>query len=173
MGILDIVIGLLLAYGLYKGLRNGLFVELASIAALIAGIFGAIRFSYIAADYLSARLEWDERYIKLTAFVITFIIIVFAVHLLGKTLTRIADIAMIGFLNKLAGGVFGVVKVAVLLGAILIFFDRANSRLGVVPSETIENSVLYGPVREVEALIFDWVLEADARASDTPEPSAP
>ncbi len=173
MGILDIIIGLLLAYGLYKGLRNGLFVELASIAALIAGIFGAIRFSYIAADYLSSRLEWDERYIKLTAFVITFIIIVFAVHLLGKTLTRIADFALLGFLNKLAGGIFGLVKVAVILGALLVFFDRANSRLGVVRSETIENSVLYGPVKEVGALVFDWVLEADARVDTPPEPGDP
>lgn len=173
MGILDIIIGLLLAYGLYKGLRNGLFVELASIVALIAGIYGAIRFSYIAAGYLSTRLEWDERYIKLTAFVITFILIVFAVHLLGKTLTRIADFAMLGFLNKLAGGVFGVVKVAVILGALLVFFDRANSRLGVVRSEVIENSVLYDPVKGVGALVFDWVLEADGRKEPAPDPSGP
>ena len=50
MGILDIVLGLLLIYGLYKGLKNGLFVEIASIIALIAGLYGAIHFSYIAGD---------------------------------------------------------------------------------------------------------------------------
>lgn len=31
MGFIDIVLGALLAYGLYKGLKNGLFVELASL----------------------------------------------------------------------------------------------------------------------------------------------
>ena len=42
MNFLDIVIGLLLVWGLFKGLKNGLFVEIASLAALIAGIYGAI-----------------------------------------------------------------------------------------------------------------------------------
>lgn len=31
MGFLDIIFGLFLVYGLYKGFRNGLFIELASI----------------------------------------------------------------------------------------------------------------------------------------------
>ena len=53
MGILDIILGVLLAYGLFRGLKNGFFVEIASVIALIAGIFGAIHFSYIASDYLN------------------------------------------------------------------------------------------------------------------------
>lgn len=163
MGLLDIVLGLLLAYGLYKGLRNGLFVEIASIVALVAGIYGAMHFSYLASDYLSERLSLEQRYIKLTAFVLTFLAIVVAVHLLGRFLTRIADFAMLGFVNTLAGGVFGLVKTGVILGALLIFFERANSSLNLVESEFIEQSVLYGPVKEIGALVFDAVLEPDAR----------
>ncbi len=52
MGILDIVLGALLAYGLYRGVRNGFLVEIASVIALIVGIYGAIHFSYITGDYL-------------------------------------------------------------------------------------------------------------------------
>ncbi len=126
MSFLDIVLGLLLAYGLYKGLKNGLFVELASLIALIAGIFGAIRFSYIAGDYLHEHMQWDERYINLAAFIATFIAIVILVHLAGKLLTRIADFAMLGLLNKIAGGLFGTLKVAIILGALLIFFERVQ-----------------------------------------------
>ena len=154
---------LLLAYGLYKGLRNGLFVEIASIVALIAGTYGAIHFSYIAADYLSDLLSWEPLYIKLTAFVLTFLAIVIAVHLLGRFLTRFAEFAMVGFLNTLAGGIFGLVKVCVTLGALLIFFERANSSLDLVPSKTIKESVLYEPIKEIGAFIFDRVLEPDAR----------
>lgn len=159
MGLLDIVLVLLLAYGLYKGLRNGLFVEIASIIALIAGIYGAIHFSYLAADYLSERLSWDLRYIKLTAFTVTFLAIVIAVHLLGKFLTRIADFALLGFINTLAGGIFGLVKVAVILGALLIFFERANNSYRLIRAETVENSILYEPLKEVGAFVFSLVLE--------------
>ena len=159
MGILDIVIGLLLIYGLYKGFINGLFVEIASIIALIAGLFGAIHFSYIAGDYLSQNMEWNERYINITAFIITFVIIVLVVHLAGKFLTKIADFAMLGLLNKLAGAIFGALKVAVIIGALLVFFERANSSINMVKSETLEESILYEPVKEIGALVFSKVLK--------------
>ncbi|MCP4977108.1 MAG: CvpA family protein [Maribacter sp.] len=159
MGFLDIVIGLLLIYGLYKGLKNGLFVEIASIIALVAGLFGAIHFSYIAGDYLSQNMEWNERYINITAFIITFIIIVLVVHLAGKFLTKIADFAMLGLLNKLAGAIFGALKVAVILGALLVFFERANSSVNLVKSETLEESILYEPVKEIGAFVFSKVLK--------------
>ncbi|MGB5817974.1 MAG: CvpA family protein, partial [Saonia sp.] len=143
MGFLDIVIGLLLLWGLYRGLKNGLFVEIASIIALVAGLFGAIHFSYITGDYLSENMEWNERYINLAAFIITFVLIVFVVHLAGKLLTKIADFAMLGLLNKIAGGIFGALKVAVILGALLVFFHRANTSMKLITEDTLNQSVLY------------------------------
>ncbi len=159
MGILDIVLGLLLIYGLYKGLKNGLFVEIASIIALVAGLYGAIHFSYIAGDYLSKNMEWNERYINIASFIITFIVIVIVVQLAGKFLTKIADFAMLGLLNKLAGAIFGALKVAVILGALLVFFERANSSVNLVKSETLEESLLYEPIKEIGALVFSKVLK--------------
>lgn len=159
MGILDILLGLLLIYGLYKGLKNGLFVEIASIIALIAGLYGAIHFSYIAGDYLSRNMEWNERYINIASFIITFIVIVVVVQLAGKFLTKIADFAMLGLLNKLAGAIFGALKVAVILGALLVFFERANSSVNLVKSETLEESVLYEPIKEIGAFVFSKVLK--------------
>src|SRR5688572_12092091 len=99
MVILDIVIGILLVWGLYKGLKNGFFVELASLIALVAGIYGAIHFSYFVGDRLSERLEWDPRYISITAFLVTFLAILLLVNFAGRFLTKIADFAMLGFLN--------------------------------------------------------------------------
>ena len=161
MSFLDIVLALLLAYGLYKGLKNGFFVELASLIALIAGIFGAIHFSYIAGNYLHEHMQWDERYINLAAFIITFIAIVLLVHAAGKFLTRVADFAMLGLLNKIAGGLFGVLKVAIILGALLVFFERVNSSVGLIKTETMENSVLYEPVKEIGAFVFNAVLKGN------------
>ena len=166
MNFLDIVLGLLLLYGLYKGLKNGLFVEIASIIALVAGIYGAIHFSYIAGDYLSENMDWNERYINLTAFIITFIVIVLVVHVAGKFLTKIADFAMLGLLNKLAGAIFGTLKVAVILGALLVFFDRANSSINLVKKETLEKSILYEPVKEIGAFVFSKVLEGKEEDTD-------
>lgn len=158
MNFLDIILGLLLAYGLYKGLKNGLFVELASLIALIAGIYGAIHFSYIAGDYLSKNMEWDEQYMNIASFVITFVAIVILVHLSAKLLTKIADFAMLGLLNKIAGGIFGTVKVAVIIGAFLIFFEGMNNTFSFVNDETKSESKLYKPIKEIGAFVFSKVL---------------
>jgi len=173
MSFLDIILGLLLVYGLYKGLKNGLFIEIASMVALIAGIFGAIHFSYIAGEYLHQNMQFDERYMKIASFVITFIVIIIAVHLAGKLLTKIANFAMLGLLNKIAGGIFGVVKVAIILGALLIFFERVNSSVGLVKNESYSDSVLYEPVKEIGAFVFNAVLKGKELDNSSPEKDLP
>lgn len=161
MAILDIILGILLLLGLWKGFNNGLLIELASIVALIAGIYGAIHFSYIAGDYLTEQMNWEERYVNLTSFVITFIIIVLAVHFAGKLLTKVANIALLGLLNKIAGAVFGALKVAVILGAILVFFNRVNSNLRFISEGAQNESILFNPIREIGAVVFDTILREE------------
>ncbi len=172
MSILDIILGLLLLYGLYTGLKNGLLLEIASIIALIAGLYGAIHFSYFVGDYLAQITSWQATYIHLAAFIITFIAIVIAVHFVGRILTKILDIAMLGLLNKIAGGIFGTFKVAVLLGALLVFFDHTNTSPGMVRSDTIRRSVLYEPIKEIGALIFSKVLKRKEASESQPDGEA-
>lgn len=166
MNFLDVILALLLVWGLFKGLNNGLFVEIASIIALIAGLYGAVHFSYITGDYLSDKMQWDQRNMKLTAFIITFILIVIVVSLAGKFLTKIADFAMLGILNKIAGGLFGTLKVAVILGALLIFIERSNRSLAFVKQETLDSSKLYAPIKEIGALVFSKVLRFEEEDTD-------
>ncbi len=161
MSFLDIVLGILLVWGLYKGLKNGLFLELASLVALVAGIYGAIHFSYIAGDYLWQNMEWNEKYIKVTAFLITFVAIIVLVGLAGKLLTKIADFAMLGILNKIAGGIFGALKVAIILGAMLVFFEKATSSFNFINKDTQNESILYRPVRDIGAFVFSQVFKEE------------
>jgi len=72
MNVVDIILGGLIVFGLVRGFLKGLFLEIASLVALIAGIYGAIHFSYYIGDYLTEQVSWDEKYIKLTAFIISW-----------------------------------------------------------------------------------------------------
>jgi membrane protein required for colicin V production len=167
MALLDIILGILLLLGLWKGFNNGLLIELASIVALIAGIYGAIHFSYIAGEYLTAQLNWEERYVTIMAFVVTFLIIVIAVHFASKLLTKIANVALLGLLNKIAGAAFGALKVAVIVGAILVFLSRANKNLRFISEEAQNESILFNPIKEIGAVIFNTILREEV--SDTEE----
>ncbi len=122
MSVLDIILGALLLFGLVRGFMKGLFVEVASLLALVAGVYGAIHFSNFAADLLQSRFDWSEKTINITAFAITFVIIVLAISLAGKALTKIADFAALGIINKLLGGVFGALKIGLILSVLLIVY---------------------------------------------------
>lgn len=160
MWFVDIVIALVLLRGSWRGFKNGIILEVASILALIAGIFGAIHFSYVVGDYLSEFLDWNENYISLTAFIITLVGIVIGVRFGGKLLTAIADIILLALLNKIAGALFGLLKQTIILGAILAFFDQINSVVGFIEEETLQNSILYEPVKEIGKFFFSLVLRS-------------
>lgn len=154
MAVIDIVLGALILFGLIRGLMKGLFVEVASLVALIAGVYGAIHFSNFAADFLMERVDWNEKTINITAFAITFVIIVLVISLAGKALTKLADFAALGFLNKLLGALFGGLKIAVILSVVLMIFANLNKTIPFVSDEEIEDSVLYEPVKSLVPMVF-------------------
>lgn len=168
MGVIDIVLGVLILFGLVRGFMKGLFVEVASLIALIAGVYGAIHFSNFAAEFLQTKTEWNEKTINIVAFAITFVIIVLAIALAGKALTKLADFAALGIINKLAGGVFGALKIALILSVILNIFDKMNSTITFVDEEHTENTMLYNPVKSLVPTIFPSLLSLKAD-SETPE----
>lgn len=161
MGIIDIVLGVLLLFGLIRGIMKGLFVEVASLLALILGVYGAIHFSYYAAGLLGERVDWDAKTINIVAFAITFVIIVLAISLAGKALTKLANFAALGMLNKLLGGLFGALKIGLILSVLLIVFNKFNKTLPFMASEDLEESVLYKPVKSIAPLLFPYIIKSE------------
>jgi membrane protein required for colicin V production len=154
MSILDISLLTLLVLGLVRGFMRGFFVELASLVALIAGVYGAFHFSNFAASFLKERVNWDENSVNIVAFIITFAIIVLVIALAGKALTKIADFAMLGLFNKVLGAFFGGFKVALILSVILIVLDKLNANVPFVKEQDQQESVLYNPVKSLIPLLF-------------------
>src|SRR5690606_7815899 len=158
MNYIDIVIGLLILFGIVRGLYKGLFVEIASLVALVLGIYCAIHFSYEVGDYMARHVDWEERYVNLAAFILVFCAVIIVVSLAGKLLTKIADFAALGLLNRILGGLFGGLKVAVILGALLVFFEATDNAIRFVDAQKKRTSVLYGPVKEIGETLFFFVL---------------
>lgn len=159
MGVIDIVLGALILYGFIRGLKKGLFVEIASLVALVAGVYGAIHFSNFAADFLVEKVDWEQKYINIMAFAITFVVIVFVIALAGKALTKIADFIFLGFFNKILGGIFGALKIAVILSVVLIVFDKFNKSIPFADEDDLENSVLYTHVKAIVPIFLPYILE--------------
>ncbi|WP_299526153.1 CvpA family protein [Winogradskyella sp.] len=169
MSIIDIVLAALILFGFVRGLFKGLFVEIASLLALVLGIYGAIHFSYYAADLLESRVDWNEKTINIVAFAITFVIIVLVISLAGKALTKLADFAALGMLNKLLGGVFGALKIGLILSVLLIVFNKLNKTLPFMEKEDLEKSALYEPVKSLAPMIFPNLIKSEEEQEMTSE----
>ena len=161
MNIFDIIIAALLLFGFVRGLIKGLFVEVASLVALIGGVYGAIHFSYFVSDLLKEYVSWDQEYISLAAFAITFVIIIIVIALLGKVLTKLADFAALGILNKILGGIFGALKIGLILSVVFIFFGKMNDTIPFIEKETLEKSILYSPVKKIAPTIFPSIIKEE------------
>lgn len=159
MSFIDIVFAVLLCYALYKGIKNGLFVELASLIALVAGIFVAIKFSYFIKNILETKVSWEPKYIEIIAFALTFVLVVLIIHLSAKLLTKIADFAYLGWINKLTGAVFSCLKTILLLSIVIFLFEKININNALVKQETLDTSVFYNPTKEISAFIYPKIEE--------------
>ena len=172
MAVIDIVLGALLLFGLVRGFMKGLFVEVASLVALVAGVYGAIHFSGFAAEFLASKVSWEERYINIVAFAITFVVIILVISLAGKALTKLADFAALGIINKLLGGVFGALKIGLILSVILVVFNRMNNTIPFVSEDDLKDSILYEPVKSLAPMIFPSIIKAAEEEEETPEDEA-
>ena len=165
MTVIDIILGALILFGLVRGFMKGLFVEVASIVALVAGVYGAIHFSNFAADFLASKVDWNEKTINATAFAITFVVIILAIALAGKALTKLASFAALGIVNKLLGGVFGGLKIALILSVLLVVFDRLNNKIPFASDEDLEASMFYKPVKSLAPTILPGILNTEDNES--------
>jgi membrane protein required for colicin V production len=168
MSFIDIVFAVLLSFAVYKGLKNGLFVEAASFFALIAGIYLAIKFSHLMGAILGDTFaSWNLKYIEIIAFVITFFIVAVGIHLLAKIITKIADFAYLGWINKLAGVVFSLLKTILALSVVLFIFEKINIDNRLLSEEKQTASVFYNPIKEISTLIYpsieEWYLSIKSK----------
>jgi membrane protein required for colicin V production len=154
MNALDIVLLAFLVLGMVRGFWRGLFVEVASLIALVAGVYGAFHFSGFTAEFLREKVEWSENTINIAAFFGTLLLVVLAISLAGKALTKIADFAALGLFNKLFGAFFGGLKVAVVLSAVLFVFEKMHRPIPFTTEEDKADSQLYQPIKSIIPLIY-------------------
>ncbi len=169
MNWLDWTIIALAAYAAIKGFSRGFIVELASLVAMVAGVWVAARF----ADQVTEAIGLGSSNAAI-AFLVTFLLVVVAVHFLARFLTTLIDIAQLGLPNKLAGVLFGMVRALFMLSIALNLLMGYSD--GEMPAqEAREGSTLYTPVAAFAPLLIPalgetkWVKNAADRVREEAE----
>jgi membrane protein required for colicin V production len=165
MNYIDIIILVIVAWSMFRGFKNGLFIEIASIAALVLGIWGSLRFSWFTQDKLVEYFDMQGQYLGLIAFIITFIIIVILIHFLAKALDKLLKAVALGFAVRILGLVFAALKTVLILSILLIVLNTIDQKTEFLPRDKIEESKLYMPIADFAPMLFPIIEGGDLRQS--------
>jgi len=157
LNLLDIILLIPLLWFAYNGYKKGLIIEVASLAAFVLGLYFAFYFSDVTASYLKQYFTVDQKYMAALSFIVTFVIVLFAVLAVGKILEKFIDILLLGFLNKLAGAAFGLLKGALFLSIIIFVINYFDTGHNLLKIEATKTSIFYEPVESVAPALYSWL----------------
>lgn len=158
---LDWVLLALLALAAGRGFFRGFVVEIASLVAVVLGIWVAVHYNAQVAAWIGL-----DAHREVISFIITFIGVLILVHLLAKVITKAMDMAMLGLPNKVAGTLFGAVRAAFILSVALNILMVRPGVFGSLSQKALDGSKLYRPIRAFAPFLIPalgesrWVQEA-------------
>lgn len=117
MNSFDVVLLLIMALSLGAGLMKGLIHEVFSLVGVILGILIALILGPQLTPVLGRWIPYESAAYA-AAFLLIFIGVLLATSLVGALLTKVLDVAHLGFYNRVLGGAFGFIR-GVLIGLIL------------------------------------------------------
>lgn len=157
MGILDIVLLLCFIPAIVRGLSKGFIAEIISLVSIILGAWLAFKFSDLASTWLSNYLQLEPKTLHILAFAIIIILTILLLYWLGQLLTKIIKIATLGWLNRLMGMIIGILKVALLLGIIIMVFEGLNDKWHLVKPAVTDEAVVYNALKDFAHTIFPYL----------------
>ena len=147
MNIIDIILIVILVAAAINGFVKGFFVELASVASLILGIWAAVEFSGFVQKWLSKYLDWSPEMMRVVAFILIFIFVVLVIHLVATLTEKFVRAIALSIFSRLAGAVFGVIKAAFILSILMLVILKIEGfTRTIIPGKTKAESKFYGPI---------------------------
>lgn len=154
---LDIILGIPLLYGLIRGLFRGIVQSVGSLVGLVLGIVIAYAYADVFGQQLVQWFVLTPNQSYTIAFILLFIAMVILCALVVKIIDKFLSIITLGWVNKLLGGCFGFLKVALLLSVLIYLVDRVDERFKWIQPEVKQHSLLYNPVKMVVPTLMPYV----------------
>ena len=153
MSIIDIILLICFIPALIGGIRKGLINQVVSIISFVLGVWMSFEFATLAGEWLSEYIEASREVLNIVAFALIIIVVSIVLSLAGKLLEGIFKLVHIGWMNRVLGGLFSLLKSALIIGLILMAFDSFNSNFHKVPEEVLAESILYEPIKNLAEFV--------------------
>ena len=159
MNILDIILLICFVPAIVQGFRKGFISQVIAIISIIAGVWLSFRFATVASAWLGQYIQGSEQVLKVTAFALIFIAAIAVLALLGKLIEGAVKLVMLGWLNRLLGVIFSLLKAGLIVGLCIMAFCSLNNTFELVSEETLNTSVLFPPLKDLAYTVFPYLKE--------------
>jgi len=119
MSLVDILIWAILLIFLAKGFWKGLVREVCTLLGLVAGGWAAFRYSSSLAEAVRPFIHLPQHVAAALSFLCIFFLIGLLFYLFGHLLTVIFKVMLLGGINRIGGGIFGLLEGAFVLCMVL------------------------------------------------------
>ena len=121
MNSLDLGILIIASIFFVRGVFRGFVFELVTVVGLILGYIISITYLSLLSGYiLSFFPSFPESVVNLVSFFILFVGTNLLLRFVSNIITKTLKIAMLGWLNRILGGVLGMIK-SIIIMSILVF----------------------------------------------------
>lgn len=157
MATLDIILLCCFIPGIIRGLSKGFLEQALALAGIVLSVWAAFHFSALVCTWLKPYVSVSETTLNVISFALILIVISLVVVLVAKLLTKVAELAMLGWLDKTLGLVFALAVNALVIGVVIILFDTVNTKFELVKPEVLDASVVYTSLRDLSYLVFPYL----------------
>ena len=159
MNILDIIILICFIPALIQGIRKGFVSQVVAIVSIVAGVYLSFEFSELVSGWISQYIEGSEQVLKITSFALILIVVIAGLTAFGKLIEKMIKIVMLGWLNRLLGAAFSLLKCALIVGLIIMAFNSLNTSFNFVDEAKLAESALYPPLKSFAYKVFPYLKE--------------
>ena len=157
MATLDIILLVCFLPGIIRGLSKGFLEQALALVGIVLSVWAAFHFSSVVSTWLQPYLSVSETVLNVISFALILVAISLAVLLVAKLLTKVVELAMLGWLDKTLGLVLALAVNALVIGVFIILFDTLNQKFGFVKPEVLDASIVYSSLRDLCYLVFPYL----------------
>lgn len=156
MHIFRIVILAVLVWFFIIGVKRGLIRQVLEVVGIIVAFLTAFYFAHALAEWIEVKTAADYRLSLAMAALAIFIGIIIGVHFVGVGLKKLFGLTIMGVFDRVAGGLFGVLK-----GVLIISLVLSVMMILPVPDDVkdeLREDPVTGAIYPVLPVMFDAVV---------------
>ena len=159
MNFIDITTLLCCVPAIFRGLSKGFIAQAAALVALVLGAWMSFHFSSTVVEWIRPAMDVSPAILQVIAFTLILVAVFLALTLAGKALEGLVKVVMLGWLNKLLGVAFSLLKVILAIGLVILLIDTVTHALEIDCSKTTAESLLYNPIKSFADVFFPYIKE--------------